>query len=94
MADIEGEDADGPEPIKVIRFDPPLKFGGEEYASIELREPLAGELEDVDSLSGIAWTNALIAKVASIPKAVVRLIPQTKLNACSVYFAAFVAAVR
>lgn len=83
-----------PEPEKRIELAKAVTHAGVSHDELVLREPDAGEMEDVDHLQGVAWTIALVAKVAGVPPKAVRQVPVSKLNECSEYLASFVGAAR
>ena len=57
-------------PEKTITLDPPVKFGGVDYGTLQLREPTAGEMIECDDVRGYAWMAKLSAKVGGVPPAV------------------------
>lgn len=74
----------------IITFDAPIEYGGQSYATIELSEPLAGQLE-----KAAAHTNTmtqqivLISEVARIPLGAARLIPKSKQEEASAFLMGF-----
>jgi hypothetical protein len=80
---------------KTIKLDKPITaVEGGSWSSLELSEPSAGHLEDVESKTGIAWTIALVALNAGIPAKVVRQVPIRALNEAAEYLTGFTEGVR
>ena len=80
-------------PEKTVQFDE-IVLGGQPYTELTLREPTAGELEECDGFTGIAWTIRLVAKVSGTPLGVVKKLPVRKMNEAGAYLSAFIAAAR
>lgn len=100
-AEAAMEPADLPDPLAeappsiVIALPKPLKGAGEiEYGEIPLREPTVGELMQVDTKSGYAWTVALVALISGVPTKVVEQVPVSFLNAANAYLSVFIKAAR
>ncbi len=75
---------------KVIRLRKPVKLGDEEFSSLTLREPTAGELERATTAErGITVTINLIAMVAGVPRQVVERISGRELKEAAAFLEGF-----
>jgi hypothetical protein len=66
----------------------PLNIGGDTKSSLDLREPTAGEIDDMAAQKSPAiW---LIAQITGIPPALVRTVPAREYNTAWKYLGSFV----
>lgn len=74
----------------IITFDEPIEYGGQTYATIELTEPLAGQLEKAGAHTNTMTQQiVLISEVAKIPLNAARLIPKSKQEEASAFLMGF-----
>jgi hypothetical protein len=75
---------------KIITLRKPVDLGGVEYATLQLREPTAGELEKASRAdSAVGTCINLISAVATMPRAAVEKIGQRDFNEACDFFSSF-----
>jgi hypothetical protein len=75
----------------VITLRKPIEFGGETYTELTLREPTAGEYEQVDNVKGPTATDIImVSLVSGVPKQVIAKVGMRDLNKAAKYLGSFI----
>lgn len=82
------------QPEKILILDQPIKLGDIAYGELKLREPTAGEMDDLAAKNGISWSIALVRGVSGLPEQVIRRLPIRVLNEAMEYLLPFTNNVR
>jgi Phage tail assembly chaperone proteins, E, or 41 or 14 len=73
----------------VVTLRKPVEFAGKIYDELRLREPTAGEMEEISKHSGTAGTIFAIAQVSGTPIGAVRRIGVRDMNKAGDYLLGF-----
>jgi len=75
----------------IITLRKPVEFGGQVYSELKLREPTAGEYEQVDNVKGATATDILmVSLVSGIPRQVVAKIGMRDVGEAARYLGRFI----